>query len=670
MPKIAYTGKYITKKSDIKSDGYYLTKNGELFLYTNGHVKKITTHTEFVFRNKKMNKVYHVRDRKIRVIIPKGTYVDVSENKKYTVTDGVWYHCKEKSWDYIVVGAGSAGCLVAKNLAQTGKSVLCLEAGENRSESPLIKYPFLPTEGRPGINLTNATDDPRTAFVYQSITTAIPQENFTINKDSRIRFRVGRVVGGGSAKNLLSAVRGSPEYHEDLIKNYTNDGWTNYTEIYQAIETYTGNQNTNPQNCRGDNGLIHVRQVPPPAEIPESTYPEFPEMMATVAGVQLVNDYNDCQNAVVSKTNQQFLKQEGNLLVRSFSGNEYFGSNVLDQKTGKGKRKWKSLKLITGATVSKLLFKKCNGTNISKGVCVVRKGCYTHYRSKKVILCAGAINDAAILQRSGIGPKVIMDNLKIDPIYINENVGSNLLDHVGPSITIQVDKSIRPVLQVGFQAYLDIGPTGVVFGGSRRTVQFITLAGLSNLDPSYVKILNIDTSKYNYFTFLCWNLNPVSKGKINIVSKDPLTYPEVDPKFYKSSENTLNEDILISQQAILYIKKVVDQLNVQIGSNAYKIIYPLESDIDSSNPSKLNDYIGNLSVTDHPSGTCSMNSVDLSKAVVDDKLRLIGVKGVRIADTSIFPIIPDGNTCMPAYFAGGKLVEFETGKVYDNNNPF
>jgi choline dehydrogenase len=185
-----------------------------------------------------------------------------------------------------------------------------------------------------------------------------------------------------------------------------------------------------------------------------------------------------------------------------------------------------------------------------------------------------------------------------------------------------------------------------------------------------IAALNLDTTTYNYFTLICWNILPESRGSVNIVSTDPLTPPELDASFYQTN-GTLNSDINVAIQSIFFINSVVNSLNTTIGSNVYNIVYPKAADIDIVNPNKLIPYIlGELSVTDHPSGTCKMDAYNTTASVVNDRLFVRGVDGLMCADLSIYPLIPDGNTCMGAYFVGGKATEFLTGLTYNNANPF
>ena len=583
---------------------------------------------------------------------------------------------KPKIFDYIIIGAGTAGCLIAKNLSQSNRGnsrTLVIEAGPNLNREPLITLPFIPSTDRPGINLVNATDDPIDSYTFTSITTAfdVPSPaNPTINKDNRVSFRVGRAVGGGSAKNLLLTVVGSPEYYNDVATNYTNSGWDDFRDINQAIETYIGLENPISNDCRGENGAIKVTQAAAPP--PNNVNPEFPAKMANLAGVPFVVDYNDCINTCAFSRNQQFVKSVNNQTLRSFSGNEYLGDNVVNQITGKGIGIWKKLRLLTKTTVLKILFDnthKCKHP-IANGVLVLENGETKTYHAKRIILAGGAVHNPAILQRSGIGPLDVLTKAHIKPVLVNENVGKNFIDHFGPPVVIQVAKSAIPNLTTGWGAFLPITVQGLVIGGTRRNVQFVSLNGTNSISPAFQPALDLDTINFNYFSLLCWNLRPESRGTINIASNDPLMFPRIDANFYQTN-GQLNDDIKVAQNSIFFLKAVVDALNVDHGSEVYKIVYPTTEDIDPLNPNLLNQYIGGeISVTDHPTGTCKMDSNNVATSVVDDRLKVRGIDNLYCADLSILPIIPDGNTCFGAYHVGGQFVEFQTGIQFNNVNPF
>ena len=583
-------------------------------------------------------------------------------------------HNKEKNtFDYIVVGAGTAGCLIAKNLAQANvlnKSTLCIEAGENRNNDPLVLFPFRPTLDRPGINFTNVIDDPTTTKIYQSITTLIPSEGLYINGDDRVRLSFGRCIGGSSTHNLLLAVHGSPNYHQELI-NYTGTGWEDFVDIYRAIEKYAGAPNNPTNNCRGQNGAIDIAQQFLIQRL-QNPFTEFLQRISALAGVPFLFDYNDCVNTGISPFLQGFVRLENQEIIRSYSGNEYLGPNVINQVTGEGLGLWKKLQVLTQRTINRILFEG-EDSNCPKavGVEVIFEGkqIERYYAKKKVILSAGSLNDPLILQRSGIGPLDVLQNAGIQPLIINEQVGKNLKTHIGPAMILQIDRSVRPDAYGDWTAFLDIGPNGVNVGGNVRRVQLVVTSGFSVVNPAFIPALDLDFDRFIYLTIVAWNLKPESSGQINIVSDDPLTEPKLDPQLFQTN-GALNNDIKVAQQSILFIKSVVDSLNASLGSQVYNIVFPETADINPANPSLLNRYItGGLSVTDHAVGTCRINGVN-SSGVVDNRLNVLNTRNLICADLSVLPIIPDGNTAFPAYFVGGKLVESLSCVNFNNENPF
>ena len=164
---------------------------------------------------------------------------------------------------------------------------------------------------------------------------------------------------------------------------------------------------------------------------------------------------------------------------------------------------------------------------------------------------------------------------------------------------------------------------------------------------------------------LSWNLRPQSRGSVKATSLDPAA--RVDFKF-NAYQNA--DDLAVARNAIFLAKRMVDNLNATFGPGTYKIVYPLEADIDEGDPAKLDGYIrGSPQVTDHPCGTCQFDDQNPNVAVCDSKLNVLGVQRLKQADLSVFPLIADGNTCLPAYIVGVKVVELITGLSFGKENP-
>lgn len=587
--------------------------------------------------------------------------------------------CRRYDTDYIIVGAGTAGTLLAKNLSQSdrgNKNVLLLESGEFVNDDPLYTSPFSPTISRPSINLLNATDDPKGADTFTS-TAATLADGTNLNTDGRIRFRVGRAVGGGSAKNLLLVVHPSPDYNEALVQ-HTDSGWGDLVDIYRSIETYNGTLNDGGGDCRGTNGAIQVtRGAPTPSPAPDSMEEDFKDSVKSLLNVDGVTDYNDCVNTCTFYGAQRFITS-GGPPVRSFGGNAYLGPDVVDKSSGCGINKWKKIHVKTKSSVSRILFDTTKQPPRAIGVEVVIDGkvCKKYYARCEVILCGGAIHNPAILQRSGLGPKEVLDDSGVNSLINNPNIGTNLLSHYGPVVVIETNRNFSNGNSPNTGAFLDIDSNGAT-DGSRRRLQVLTLNGVNGSVAPAVPLMNFSPERPNVFSMLLWNLTQESSGRVYIAGSDSQMFPRIDINCYINRPNnnvfadsTVGKDFGAAQQYYLFMKNMIEEMNLTTGAESYKIVWPPQSEIDPLNLDKLTPYISSaVSMTDHATGTCRMGKCDNHNKVVDDRLRVVGVKGLRCADLSILPIIPDGNTCYGAYAVGAKCFEFLTGVSLNNTNP-
>lgn len=584
-----------------------------------------------------------------------------------------------ETFDWIIVGAGPAGSIIAKNLAQDDrgdKTVLVLEAGEDQSDNPFVINPFSPTPGRPGINLTNAGDDVTTAFTLVSTVNTLAAQNPPalinrgINQTSDTHFHVGRMIGGGSGKNFLNAVRGSPEYHEDLAENWTDGGWTNWRDLYKSIERYVG-QSQNP-STRGTQGEIFISRgtqglLPAPGFV-ES---DFAAAALAITGIPMVTDYNADVNTNTFYGGQQFIRFGQGPPTRSYAGNTYLGSDKIDED-GMGIGKWSKLRVSTKHTVTRLVFDEETPTRIAGVEAIANGEVVKRFMAREgVILSAGAIFNPPILQRSGIGPAAVLEPLNIPVRINNPNVGQHLLSHYGPVVVIETDRpkvgGVTAAPAVG--AYLDITENGVQFNGTRRHVQMQALNGASPL----VQDIEV-TPGWSAFSFICWIMKQQSEGTIQVKSTDPLQYPENTTNMFIQrngpdwSDTTPTTDMGKAINFMKFVRDLVNTMNAQLGGVHYRLLYPRPDDFVDDVQLAIA-VTQAISMTDHATGTCRMGKANDDTRVVDDHLKVLGTDNLYCCDLSVLPLIPDGNTCLGAYLVGAKLTEFLTGATLSEVNP-
>lgn len=502
------------------------------------------------------------------------------------------------TYDYIIVGNGTAGAVLARKLSDNKKhSVLVIEAGQNLSKDPAVLTPnFISV-------IPEITFNPKYAETYPVF---IP-EGFV----QTTTYSEGRMWGGSSAHNYTVCVHGTPNLYNSWAMESANSRWSynNLLPIIKSIETYTPNGTTANPLERGSNGPIYVTQLPP---VNGNFYAQ---QFSNATSAPLVSDYNDPSlgNTSVSAL-QQFLTPPPNS-HRSFSINGYLPDSVVTAD-GKG-RQGRKLTIISEATVARVLFsgKKAKGVEFvsTKNGLKVQKA----FAKKKIILSAGAIHTPAILQRSGIGDSTFLRAKNIPVVFHNENVGKNLVNQYGPLfVTTGNNPDFIDALYDGSPYFPNDG------------------------------IRRFQTNMFNGSPILGYGfiLNPKSRGSVEIVNQDPFTSPKLDLNMYSDGPVSDFGSDAYASVAVLKIAK-------DFATNAGEIVLAPSPDIYAAGDDALLTYAKsnpNALISDHISGTCRM-STSANSGVVDGNLQVFGVKHLMVCDLSVAPVSPDGNPCFAVY---------------------
>ena len=531
-------------------------------------------------------------------------------------------HGENIVYDYIIVGNGSAGSILARKLSDDNKTkVLVLEAGINQDNDPsVLDFSY---GGQFFSDLTSITYNPKYAETY-----VIPVGTITA-----VTYSEGRGWGGSSKHNYFVAVRGSTQSWETIANasgNYAAWNYNSLLPLMQAIENYVACGTTANTAQRGTSGPITISQLGSVVGDPVLG------PIATAAGVGgYLTDYNDptsvpslapsLQNVGVSAC-QAFASLTSPCTagpgvisgVRSFSSREFLDPVVTqsgpDYYTGKGKR---LLRIQNECHVSRVLF---DGVK-AKGVeFVYANGKKTGKAyGKKIILSAGAINSPAILQRSGIGDPAVLEPLGIKVLVNNPNVGANLQNQYGTFIYTST-----PSGAILGEAFLNCSSQGYPADSTRRV---------------QLSLLPISGTLTQVAVFV---LNPTSRGFINIVSKDPLIQPFINLNMYSDGPVTqLGTDANLVAAGIRII-----------GNALGTLIQPPQADV--GNPTALYAYMTSLDglvPEDHIVSTTQMGT-SIENGVVDGNLHVFGVKNLMVADIGVLPYSIDGNLCMGAYMVG------------------
>lgn len=562
---------------------------------------------------------------------------------------------EKQIFDYIVIGAGTAGGVVAKKLSDDKRtSVLVLEAGTNMTEElssgSIERAIFLASDNKYTYNITST--------IEQLLGRPLLSQN-------------GRVIGGSSEINDMYAVRGSRELY-DRWADLVGDQWrySKIRSLFKENETYTGA--TQSPNERGRKGPISVRQQIIP---PNGLIQTLVNATSQVLGIDIVLDYNTGVRDCTFYRSQFTQQKKGENFVRSSTATGYLNDDIVSQgdqfhpnEFGVGRRK---LTILAKTTVNKILFKKKGDFQVAVGVDFVKDGVsQRRYARKGIILSAGFFS-SVILQRSGIGNPKDLARAGIKTLINNPNVGYNLQTHAYAGMGVRVDTSqLVPILLADPDQPIVLGAMKAENPASSegRRLQLLG-APIALFIPTADVISNgwefNVANATNVMSFGMVDLNPKSKGTILAAHSDPEAPPSL---VFNPLQNPDDLRFLVDQYVNVY--EIIKAARSTPNSGIHEVVYPPEPIFhlpdEAEKRRQLAAYVrASFANFLHFGGHCKMAKTR-KEGVVDGYLNVFGTKNLKVADISISPILPDGNTSLPAQMIGLNAVRF----IQENRHPY
>ncbi|MBE9373817.1 GMC family oxidoreductase N-terminal domain-containing protein [Saccharopolyspora sp. HNM0983] len=528
--------------------------------------------------------------------------------------------------DYVVVGAGSAGCAVARRLADSGASVVLVEAGGRDDRGPLKSLLRIP--GAIAAMLSTPELKKNFDWGYKSV----PQTDAWQRVVPQTR---GRVLGGSSSINGMLFVRGNRQNYDDWASDGCK-GWSfdDVLPAFKRLEDWEGGAS----ELRGSGGPIRVRRVNTMTDAAS----DFMDAATSRLGVPRVEDYNGESQEGISAF--QLSADRG---VRYSSSKGY----LHDDRPN-------NLVVLTDATVTKVVFRGSRATGIEVAD---KKGTkHTVHAGSEVVLSAGAFGSPQILMLSGVGPAEHLRGHGIEP-RADLPVGDNLHDHLFVPISFRMDSALRKPTPAyfaggllremirpgrGWAAGSQFEASGFVrtsYAGSVPDLQLLSLYWVypvPNQDSD--KGLRPPTTKPGQSVFPTL-IYPESRGTVRLKSADPLAAPLIDPAYLKAQQDT---------EVLLEGVRMVRETMAGVGDSQGEIGPGEEYRDEREMRRVLPNFVHSVY---HPVGTCRMGSDE--RAVVGPDLKVRGVDGLRVADASVIPSITGGNTNAPAIMIGERCAE-------------
>ncbi len=530
-----------------------------------------------------------------------------------------------QTYDFIVVGSGSAGCVVAERLSASGRfSVLVLEAGGSDRRF----YVQMP------LGYGKTFFDPAVNWNYR----AEPDPGLAGNADHWPR---GKILGGSSSINAMVWIRGQREDF-DAWAAAGNPGWS-YDDLLPAFKAIEDNEG-GADAWRGVGGPVHVKDCRPFVHPLTARYLQAGQQ----AGLPLNPDFNGASQEGV-----------GVYQINAKGGRRMSAARAFLRPA----MKRKNVRVETGALATRILFEGRRAVGVEYEQ---RGSTHTARAGREVIVSGGSVNSPQLLQLSGVGPAPLLQGLDIPVVHANAHVGANLQDHVGINYTFKgKEPTLNQILRPWWGKAL-VGMRSIVLRNGPLALSMNAAGGFFRTDPAMTRpnmqlyfqafstvipktgerpILTPDP--WPGFSVGLSNCRPSSRGEIMIRSRNPRDYPKIVANAYSTEA-----DVAEMLAAVKFVRKIAAQ--PALAEIIEEEVVPGPS--VTSDADLIQDFRKRSGTVYHPVSTCRMGP-DGSRAVVDPRLRVHGISGLRIIDASIFPDNISGNTNAASIMTGWKGAE-------------
>ena len=527
-------------------------------------------------------------------------------------------------YDYIVLGAGSAGCVLANRLsARSDCRVLVLEAG-GADRNFWLKVP---------IGVGKVFSDDR--FSWNLSTQPEPGLN-----GRSIVWHHGRVMGGSSSINGMLVVRGEPKRYDEWSA-CGSSGWS-HAEILPYLKRLEDCQFGDPQ-FRGRGGPVPVHRL----DTDDPVSRAFVDACLS-AGLPYNEDYNDgtCEGVARNQLNTRSARRFG-------MASAYLRPAL----------KRKNLTLQCHALVRRITLRDKRACGVEYEVDGVQR---VAVAANEVIVACGALHSPQVLEHSGIGDAKRLQSLGITPVHHLPGVGENLLDHLHARLQFECNQSVtandlfnRRLFAIREFARYALWGKGLFRTPTLKVTGFVRSPHAANFPDVRIQLgLSSGVTRdprqgldpFSGFNLGCYDLYPTSRGSVHIVSSDPHESPHMQANYL-----TTQRDVAVNLWALKFNRGISQQPAMRS-----VIVRETRPGPDVRSDEELLHFMRDTAQTSwHPVGSCKMG--DDKMAVVDANLRVHGIDGLRVADASVMPFHVASNTNIPSIAVGEKAADLILG---------